>query len=148
MFQTFSKTLQSAVELADEQARAFGQEYVATEHLLLGVIAVGDGDAVRTLKGAVDLPKFESLLNKSLPRGATPTGVTGRLSLSPNAKQAMSAAAGHARQDDAKNISTRLVLLSLLKDKESAIGEALRRSGADFDELCAALEKKPAQPEE
>jgi ATP-dependent Clp protease ATP-binding subunit ClpC len=147
MFLSFSKTLQTALDKADEVARRFQQEYVGREHLLLAIIGGGEGDAVRVLKNAVDLPKLESVLAKALPHGAE-LQVTGKLSLSPNARQAIETATASAQRNEEKKISTRYVLMALMKDKESAIGQALNRSGADFDELCAALRQKPAQPED
>ena len=43
MFERFTERARSAVVLAQEQARLLGHNYIGTEHLLLGLLAEGDG---------------------------------------------------------------------------------------------------------
>src|SRR4029453_18337417 len=46
-----SRDLNRALDVSDEEARRLGDEYVSTEHLLIGLTEEGD-DAGRTLKEA------------------------------------------------------------------------------------------------
>ncbi len=48
---TLARDLRSALEKAEEEARGLGDEYISTEHLLLGLLA-GKDDAARALKDA------------------------------------------------------------------------------------------------
>ena len=49
------------LELAVDEARLLGHKYIATEHLLLGILREGDGLAVGTLESlGVDLKKLRS----------------------------------------------------------------------------------------
>ncbi|GIJ24566.1 Clp protease N-terminal domain-containing protein [Micromonospora lutea] len=52
MFERFTDRARTAVRRARDEARAEGQRPVGTEHLLLAVLADGDGLAVRVLRDA------------------------------------------------------------------------------------------------
>ncbi|MFY1575238.1 Clp protease N-terminal domain-containing protein [Verrucosispora sp. WMMD703] len=52
MFERFTDRSRAAVRRAREEARAEGQRPVGTEHLLLAILADGDGLAVRVLRDA------------------------------------------------------------------------------------------------
>ena len=58
MFERFTDKARQAVVLAQEEARRLGHPEVATEHLLLGLLAVyGDSAGTRTLTGLGILPE-------------------------------------------------------------------------------------------
>ncbi len=48
---SLSPRIKRAIELAAEEARQMQTHYIDTEHLLLGIIGVGDGIAISILKG-------------------------------------------------------------------------------------------------
>jgi ATP-dependent Clp protease ATP-binding subunit ClpC len=149
----FSETLSSALRLADEEARKLGQEFVGTEHLLLGILAAKSGDAFRALDAETDVNQLRRILVTKLPKAGKAPLVTGRLPLSPKAQRVINSAMSAAQSADEENVSTRFVLLGLLTDPDAAAGQALldgasppddvsqalRDSGADLDELRGLL---------
>jgi ATP-dependent Clp protease ATP-binding subunit ClpC len=149
----FSETLSSALRLADEEARKLGQEFVGTEHLLLGILAAKSGDAFRALDAETDVNQLRRILVTKLPKAGKAPLVTGRLPLSPKAQRVINSAMSAAQTADEENVSTRFVLLALLTDPDVAAGQALldgasppddvsqalRDSGADLDELRGLL---------
>jgi hypothetical protein len=90
MFERFADEARRATALASEEARQFGHDFIGTEHLLLGLLASGEGigfsvltelevtleDARRKVServhaygsGSVDSPPFTPLAKKSLER--------------------------------------------------------------------------------
>ncbi|MGD0463501.1 MAG: Clp protease N-terminal domain-containing protein [Tepidisphaeraceae bacterium] len=137
----FTKALSAALLLADEQARQLGQEFVGTEHLLLGIVAGKSGDAYRALEMETNIEQLLPALKRALPKAAEPPLVTGRLPLSPKAQRAINTAVSLAQVASLPSVSTRFVLLALLADRESAIGQLLGESGADLEELRGVLKR-------
>ena len=48
-FDKFTERARKVLQLAQEEAQRFNHNYIGTEHLLLGLIAEGDGVAARVL---------------------------------------------------------------------------------------------------
>ena len=60
MFGRFTERAQKAILLAQEEAKNLRHNYVGTEHLLLGLLAEGEGVAAIALNNmGVDLEKLE-----------------------------------------------------------------------------------------
>jgi ATP-dependent Clp protease ATP-binding subunit ClpC len=137
----FTKTLSDALLHADEQAREHGQEFVGTEHLLLGILAGKTGDAFRSLQAETDMAQLMPKLVESLPKGGELPKITGRLPLSPKAQRAVNSAMADAQAAGQTAVSTRFLLLALVQESGSAIGEILSKSGADLDELKGMLSR-------
>ena len=143
----FTHTLASAIRHADDQARQLCQEFVGAEHLLLGILAAGKGQAVLALKKAGDVDAVRKALIKALPHAPEQPLVTGRLPLSPMAQQMINNALCKAQSAGQTNVSTRALLLALMQQPQSAVVRALSESGADLDELGRVLHD-PAAAEE
>lgn len=137
----FTKTLSAALLHADEQARQLGQEFVGTEHLLLGIVVGKSGDAYRALEAETNVEQLPPALKRALPSAAEPPLVTGRLPLSPKAQRAIKTAISLAQAASLPSVSTRFVLLALLSDRESAVGQLLSESGADLESLRGVLQR-------
>src|SRR5580658_8699799 len=121
MREALSQTLTRALHQADDQARALNQEFVGTEHLLLGILAAGQGDAFRAVKGEIDPEKLRAQLVKTLPRGSEPPLITGRLPLSPKSQRILNTAIAAAQAAGKSAVSTRFILMALLEEPNSAV---------------------------
>ena len=65
MFERFTEKARRVVVYAQEEARMLNQNYIGTEHLLLGLIREQDGIAAK----ALDLSVLQSLIATSSGRG-------------------------------------------------------------------------------
>ena len=83
----FTETLSAALLHADERARQLGQEFVGTEHVLLGILAGKSGDAYRALQAETNIDQLLPKLTRALPKETEQPLVTGRLPLSPKAQR-------------------------------------------------------------
>jgi len=137
----FTNSLSAALLHADEQARQLGQEFVGTEHLLLGIVVGKSGDAYRALEAETNVEQLLPALKRALPSAAEPPLVTGLLPLTPKAQRAINTAISLAQAASLPSVSTRFVLLSLLADRESAVGQLLSECGADLEALRGVLKR-------
>jgi ATP-dependent Clp protease ATP-binding subunit ClpC len=135
----FTETLSSALAHADEQARQLGQDFVGTEHILLGILACKSGDAFRALQAETNVAQLLPNIIEALPKSGEQPLVTGRLPLSPKAQRAVNTAVSKAQTAGQTAVSTRFMLLALLEEPESAVTELLADGGADLDELQGLL---------
>ena len=151
MREEFTTRLRSALDKAQEEARGLNQDFVSTEHLLLGLIGAGDdAEAVNGLRLAnVGLGELREALVAALPRGDEAPVVTGHLPLSPKARRVVNAALVKAQTQGLPRVSSRTLLVSLLDECEPVVRTAMRGVGADLDHLQRVLVQDGAiQPEE
>ena len=150
MREEFTDCLRVALEKAQEEARGLNQDFVSTEHLLLGLIGGDDSEAVNGLRLAgVGLGELRDSLLAVLPRGSETPVVTGHLPLSPKARRVVNAALVRAQTQGLPRVSSRLLLGSLLDECEPVVRTAMRGVGTDLDHLQRVLVQDGAiHPEE
>lgn len=150
MREEFTDQLRAALEQAQDEARSLNQDFVSTEHLLLGLLRTDDCEAVARLKLAgVSAAELYQNLVSALPRGAEDPVVTGNLPLSPKARRAVNDAVVKAQSTGSSRVSSRLLLVALLEDSEAVSHAAMRDAGTDLDHLQRVLLQDDAiQPED
>ena len=149
MREAFTGRLKLALDNAQTEARALNQDFVGTEHLLLGLLATDGSEAVAGLRLAgVDQAELRERLVGALPHCAENPNVTGALPLSPKAQRAVNAALTKAQGAGSPSVSSRMLLVTLLDECETAVRSALRDAGADLDHLHRVLVQDGAIPRE
>jgi ATP-dependent Clp protease ATP-binding subunit ClpC len=150
MREAFTNRLRLALDKAQEEARALNQDFVSTEHLLLGLLDAGDdAEAPAGLRLAgIGRDELRQKLLAALPHCAETPVVTGNLPLSPKAQRAVNAALVKAQSTGAAKVSSRLLLCSLLEDPDTAARTAMRAAGADLDHLQRLLAQDGVVPPE
>ena len=140
MREGFTTKLRAALEQAQDEARLLNQDFVSTEHLLLGLIRTEESEALAGLRLAgVSPDELHEKLAAALPRGDEPPVVTGHLPLSPKARRAVDTAVVRAQTTGSAVVSSRLLLISLLEESEVVSREAMRDAGMDLDHLNRIL---------
>lgn len=134
MFGRFTERAQKVLFLAQEEARRLGQDYVGTEHLLLGLIREGSGIAAKTLQSmGVDLAAVQAEVEKMIGRNdAVPTG---DIAITPRAKKVLELTAEEARLLGHNYIGTEHLLLGLVREGEGVAAQVLTRLGVDLEKL-------------
>jgi ATP-dependent Clp protease ATP-binding subunit ClpC len=149
MREALTNQLSQALAQAQQEARALNQEFVGTEHLLLGLLTVGDTEALAgLLLAGVERDALRKRLTESLPRADQSPGVTGDLPLSPNAQRAINVAVTKAQSTGSPRVSTRMLLVALLEECQTLVRPAMRAVGADLDYLQRVLVQDGAIPPE
>jgi ATP-dependent Clp protease ATP-binding subunit ClpC len=144
----FTETLSAVLLHADEQARQFGQEFVGTEHLLLGILTGKSGDAFRALQTETNVEQLVPEIVSALPKSSEAMNITGRLPISPKAQRVINTAVSEAQAAGANIVSTRFLLLALIGESDTAICDILSAGGADLDELRGLLSRPNGSAEQ
>ncbi len=132
MWQRFTERARKVVFYAQEEAQKFGEGYVSTEHLLLGLVRESDSVAARVLeKLGVSLNRIRAEVEKQLPRGdARPSQ---DMTLTPRAKRVIDLAYDEARNLNNNYIGTEHLLLGLIREGDGLAGRVLAKLGVDLE---------------
>ncbi len=115
MFGRFTERAQKVVVLSQEEARRLGHNVVGTEHILLGLVAEGEGVAARALQQlGISLDGVRAEVEKVIGRGESPP--TGQIGFTPRAKRVLELAFDEARQLGHTYIGTEHILLGLIRE--------------------------------
>lgn len=126
------------VFFAQEEAQKFGEGYVSTEHLLLGLVRESDSVAARVLeKLGVSLNKIRTEVEKALPRGEG--GKTSEMALTPRAKRVIDLAYDEARNLSNNYIGTEHLLLGLVREGDGLAGRILAKLGIELEKARAEV---------
>ena len=132
----FTDRVKKVMQIAREEAVRLGNDYVGTEHLLLGLIKEGDGVAVAVLRSmSVDLDELAANIEKAITSTGGMMTIGQMLPFTPRAKKVLEIAANEARSMSHKYIGTEHLLLALMKDTESTASNALASAGLEYDRV-------------
>ncbi|MCC6403796.1 MAG: ATP-dependent Clp protease ATP-binding subunit [Fimbriimonadaceae bacterium] len=132
MWQRFTERARKVVYYAQEEAQKFGEGYVSTEHLLLGLVRETDSVASRVLERlGVSLGRIRSEVEKQLPRGDQRPGH--EVALTPRAKRVIDLAYDEARNLNNNYIGTEHVLLGLIREGDGLAGRVLAKLGVELE---------------
>lgn len=145
-FDRFTGQARRAIWLAYQEAQRFDHDYLASEHLLAGLLREGTADVASAFRDQ-DIEPAEILerLEASLAQ-ATDGSLATVVSLTPRATQALLAAAEAARARGDERAGAADLLLALILDRESAIAGFLEDAGFDLEQAAAALRSAVDSP--
>jgi ATP-dependent Clp protease ATP-binding subunit ClpC len=132
MWQRFTERARRVVFFAQEEAGRLGENYVSTEHLLLGLVRENDSVAARILdRLAVSLGRIRSEIERQVTRGDGRLGQD--MQLTPRAKRVIDLAYDEARQLNNNYIGTEHLLLGLIREGEGLAGRVLAKLNVDLE---------------
>ncbi|MGH2638947.1 MAG: Clp protease N-terminal domain-containing protein, partial [Rhabdochlamydiaceae bacterium] len=132
MWQRFTERARKVVFYAQEEATKFGEGYVSTEHLLLGLVREKDSVAARVLANiGASLDRIRAEVEKQLPRGDSRTNQ--EVTLTPRAKRVIDLAYDEARNLNNNYIGTEHLLLGLIREGDGLAGRVLTKLGIELE---------------
>jgi ATP-dependent Clp protease ATP-binding subunit ClpC len=132
MWQRFTERARRVVFFAQEEAGRLGENYVSTEHLLLGLVRENDSVAARILdRLGVSLGRIRSEIERQVTRGDGRLGQD--MQLTPRAKRVIDLAYDEARQLNNNYIGTEHLLLGLIREGEGLAGRVLAKLNVDLE---------------
>ena len=132
MWQRFTERARRVVFFAQEEAGRLGENYVSTEHLLLGLVRENDSVAARILdRMGVSLGRIRSEIERQVTRGDGRLG--NEMQLTPRAKRVIDLAYDEARNLNNNYIGTEHLLLGLIREGEGLAGRVLQKLGVDLE---------------
>ena len=137
-FSNMTPRARRAIQLAKKEAENFNHPYVGTEHILLGIIALGEGVAVNVLDHlGVSLEAVRHEVEKAVGQGPG-TKTVGNIPMTPRCKKVLQLAAAEAQALGHNYIGTEHLLLGLLREAEGVAAQVL--SNLDVDLESAGVE--------
>lgn len=138
MWNRFTEAARLAVYKAEAEARAQGQGFVDTEHLLLGVLTQEGCFALEVLEALRVRPKdLERQIRGQLSKGKTSPDE--KLHLTQRGKYSIDLAYHEAMELQDNFIGTEHLLLGLIREQDSLAGRALARAGISLEEVRRAV---------
>ncbi len=138
MFERFTEKARRVVVYAQEEARMLNQNYIGTEHLLLGLIREQDGIAAKALESLnISLEDVHQQVEELIGRGTyVPTG---HIPFTPRAKKVLELSLREALQLGHNYIGTEHILLGLIREGEGVAAQVLLNLGADLEKVRSAV---------
>ncbi len=129
----FTPRAQQVLALARKEADRFNHNYVGTEHLLLGLIKLGQGVAVNVLqKMGLDLETVRMEVEKQIGSGPE-TKMLGSIPYTPRVKKVLALSQKEAKQLNHNYVGTEHILLGLLREGEGAAARILKSLDIDIE---------------
>src|SRR5213082_2084085 len=147
----FTPRAQQVLQLARKEADRFNHNYVGTEHLLLGLIKLGQGVAVNVLqKMGLDLETVRMEVEKQVGSGPE-TKMVGNVPYTPRVKKVLALAGKEAKTLNHSYVGTEHILLGLLREGEGVAARVLKSLEIDIErtrnEILKELDPNFTPPE-
>jgi ATP-dependent Clp protease ATP-binding subunit ClpA len=138
MFERFTDQARRVVVLAQEEARLLGHGYIGTEHILLGLLAEGEGLAFQALASlGISLDAAREQVAEIIGEGAVQP--SGHIPFTPRSKKVLELSLREALQLGDSYIGTEHILLGLAREGEGVGAQVMDRLGAGKDRVLAQV---------
>ena len=130
MWYEFTKHAHKAWAYAQEEAKMLGGNFVATEHLLLGLIREHNVARVVLERLGVSSDELRSQVQQYLTAGDGNTD--GKPQLTPGGKRVIDFSYDEAQRMNSNYIGSEHILLGLLREGDAVAGKVLQHMGLDL----------------
>jgi len=135
MDNNFSAQVKEIISFSREEALRLGNDFIGTEHLLLGMIREGENTAVKILKSFnVDLYELRKEIEMAV-KDKTGKNVANinSLPLTKQAEKVIRVTVLEAKALKSNTVETEHLMLSILKNKENIATQILNQFDVDYD---------------
>jgi ATP-dependent Clp protease ATP-binding subunit ClpC len=141
MFERFTERARLVVVEAQQESRRLNHDYVGTEHLLLGLISVGEGLGVKVLESLEISPDaIRQRVEESVDRG--PEAPSGHIRFTAQAKTVLELSLRESRDRNDLYIGTEHILLGLIREGDGVAAHVLLELGADLERTRAQVTRQ------
>jgi ATP-dependent Clp protease ATP-binding subunit ClpC len=138
----FTPRAQQVLALARKEADRFNHNFVGTEHLLLGLIKLGQGVAVNVLqKLGLDLDTVRMEVEKQVGTGPDQKMI-GNIPYTPRVKKVLALAAKEAKNLNHTYVGTEHILLGLLREGDGVAARVLKNLDVDIEQTRQEILKE------
>jgi predicted dehydrogenase len=130
---------QQVLRLAREEARHLHHYFVGTEHLLLGLLRLGQGAAAEVLHGrGLTLELISQEIQKQVGPGPQ-QAILGQIPITPRTRKVLTLAAREAAAQQRSYVGTEHILLGLLMDGDGIAARVLSGNGLNLEGARSAI---------
>ena len=138
----FTPRAQQVLALARKEADRFNHNFVGTEHLLLGLIKLGQGVAVNVLqKMGLDLDTVRLAVEKEVGTGPDQK-LAGNIPYTPRVKKVLALASKEAKALNHTYVGTEHILLGLLREGDGVAARVLKNLEIDIEQTRQEILKE------
>src|SRR5690242_8128593 len=138
----FTPRAQQVLALARKEADRFNHNLVGTEHLLLGLIKLGQGVAVNVLqKLGLDLETVRMEVEKQVGIGPDQKMI-GNIPYTPRVKKVLALAGKEAKALNHTYVGTEHILLGLLREGDGVAARVLKNLDVDIEQTRQEILKE------
>lgn len=114
----FSNQMKEIISFSRDEAERLGNDYIGTEHLLLGLVREGENTALRILKSfKVDIVEMQKEIELAIKSDKSPQN---SMSLNVSAEQTIQGAVVEAKTLKSKKVEPEHLILSILNNSTTA----------------------------
>ena len=143
MMNNYTKSLFDAIEYSREEASRLQNSHVGSEHLMLGILREGEGEACRILREmGIDLAEMKWTVENKVRDIKSKSNYTSLndIEISKNANQIILSSKRQSHKMKHRQTGTEHLLLALLKNEEkSIVTEYLEEKGVDYTRVFARV---------
>jgi ATP-dependent Clp protease ATP-binding subunit ClpC len=135
MDNSFSPQVKEIISFSREEALRLGNDFIGTEHLLLGLIREGENTAIRILKSFnVDIYELRKEIELAV-KDKTGKNIANinSLPLTKQAEKVIRVTVLEAKALKSATVETEHLMLSILKNKENVATQILNQFDVDYD---------------
>ncbi|MBL7951003.1 MAG: ATP-dependent Clp protease ATP-binding subunit [Flavobacteriales bacterium] len=133
----FSPRVRDVITFSREEALRLGHNYIGIEHILLGLIREGEGNAIRILQRLeVDIDELRKVMEGSMePASAMRPPDKDKITLIKQAEKMLKITFLEAKLFKSPHIDTEHLLLSMLKDEDNLATRTLHKFRVDYESV-------------
>ncbi len=136
----FSTEVKDIISFSREEALRLGNNYIGTEHLLLGIIRNRKGNAIKLLNYlGIDIDKLKFSIEEKIRSDKAIQNKQENIPLIKEAERALKITFIEAKLHKSEVINTEHLLLSLLKDKDNNAAKFFTEFDVNYDDLVDEL---------
>lgn len=130
----FTPRAQQVLSLAKKEAERFFHNYIGTEHLLLGLLNLGQGIAINVIqKLGLELESVRQAVEKQVGVGSQNEATPSSIPFTPRVKRVLALAAKEAKNLNHSYVGTEHLLLGLLREGDGIAARVLKSLEVDLE---------------
>ena len=144
MHSKFSPNVQKVIQYSREEALRLGQDYIGTEHLLLGIVRLGEGTAWQILQQLeVDPATLREMIEEIVDSTDNIMKI-GNIPFTKKAERVLKITYMEGRSFSAEQIGTEHLLLAIAKEDDGVASQVLANFNLSYASIRAQLESMDA----
>ena len=130
----FSPRVKDVITYSREEALRLGHDYIGVEHLFLGILREGEGNAIKILKAIkVNLQEVRKAIETEIKPKSNNFNQSGNIPLVKQAERALKITYLEAKLFKSSLIGTEHLLLSILKDDDNVVTNVFEEYNVDYE---------------
>ena len=135
MNKSFSNRANQVIKISRDEALKLGNEYIGSEHILLGILLEGEGVAAQTLRNlSINFDQLRDKIEDSVrANSALDADKSGNLPLTKQAEKALKVSTIEAKIYKSDVIGTEHILLSIVREEDNLAAKLLLEFGVNYE---------------